>query len=128
MSFSYTVKTQKAMNDVIEEITSNLTKIKFGVLGTLDFKEIFAKKGIDFPNEYKLLEVCNPVAAKQALDSDPDIGLLLPCTIAIYEKDDENYISLARPTVLLSVAQNTGLEAMGKEIESKLIKVIDDSK
>ena len=116
------------MNDVIEEITSNLTKIKFGVLGTLDFKEIFGKKGIDFPNEYKLLEVCNPVAAKQALDSDPNIGLLLPCTIAIYEKNDENYISLARPTVLLSVAQNTGLEAMGKEIESKLIKVIDDSK
>ena len=128
MSFSYTVKTEKAMNDVIEEITSNLTKIQFGVLGTLDFKEIFAKKGIDFLNEYKLLEVCNPVAAKQALDSDPNIGLLLPCTIAIYEKNDENYISLARPTVLLSVAQNTGLEAMGKEIESKLIKVIDDSK
>jgi len=128
MSFNYTVKTQKSMDDAIEKIKSNLTKIKFGVLGTLDFKEIFAKKGIDFPNEYKLLEVCNPVAAKQALDSDPDIGLLLPCTIAIYEKDDENYISLARPTVLLSVAQNTGLEAMGKEIESKLIKVIDDSK
>ena len=128
MSFSYTVKTQNATDDVIEEITSNLTKIKFGVLGTLDFKEIFAKKGIDFPNEYKLLEVCNPEAAKQALDSDPDIGLLLPCTIAVYEKDGGNYISLARPTVLLSVAQNTELEAMGKEIESKLIKVIDDSK
>ena len=128
MSFSYTVKTQKAMDDVIEEITSNLTKIKFGVLGTLDFKEIFAKKGIDFPNEYKLLEVCNPVAAKQALDSDPDIGLLLPCTIAVYDRDGQNYVSLARPTVLLSVAQNTDLEAMGKEIESKLIKVIDDSK
>jgi len=127
MSFSYTVKTQKSMDATIEKITSNLTKIKFGVLGTLDFKEIFSKKGIDFPNEYKLLEVCNPAAAKQALDSDPDIGLLLPCTIAIYEKDDENYIGLARPTVLLSVAQNTGLEAMGKEIESKLIKVIDDS-
>jgi len=128
MSFSYTVKTQKSMNDAVEEITSNLAKIKFGVLGTLDFKEIFAKKEIDFPNEYKLLEVCNPVAAKQVLDSDPNIGLLLPCTIAIYEKNDENYISLARPTVLLSVAQNIGLEAMGKEIESKLIKVIDDSK
>lgn len=128
MSFSYTVKTQKAMDEVIEEITSNLTKIKFGVLGTLNFKEIFAKKGIDFPNKYKLLEVCNPVAAKQALDSDPDIGLLLPCTIAVYERDGQNYVSLARPTVLLSVAQNTDLEAMGKEIESKLIKVIDDSK
>lgn len=128
MSFNYTVKTQKSIDKVIEEITSKLSEIKFGVLGTLDFKGIFAKKGIDFPNEYKLLEICNPVAAKQALDSDPNIGLLLPCTIAVYEKDGENYISLAKPTILLSVASNTELESMGKEIETKLIEVIEKSK
>ncbi len=92
MTFNYTVKTQKSIDDVIGEITSNLSEIKFGVLGTLDFKEIFAKKGVDYPHEYKLLEVCNPQAAKQALDSDPNIGLLLPCTIAVYEKDGENHI------------------------------------
>ena len=128
MSFNYTVKTQKNIDDVIEQITSNLSEIKFGVLGILDFKGIFAKKGIDYPHEYKLLEICNPQAAKQALDSDPNIGLLLPCTIAVYEKDGENYISLAKPTVLLSVASNTELESMGKEIEEKLIEVMENSK
>ena len=125
MTFNYTVKTQKSIDKVIEEITSNLLEIKFGVLGTLDFKEIFAKKGVDYPHEYKLLEVCNPQAAKQALDSDPNIGLLLPCTIAVYEKDGENHISLAKPTILLAVSSNTDLESLGKEIEGKLIKVID---
>ncbi len=128
MSFSYTVKTQKNIDDVISVITSKLSEIKFGVLGTLDFKEIFAKKGIDYPHQYKLLEICNPVAAKQALDSDPNMGLLLPCTIAIYEKEGEHYISLAKPTVLLAVASNTELENMGKDIESKLIQVIENSK
>lgn len=128
MTFNYTVKTQKNIDEVIEEITSKLSEIKFGVLGTLDFKEIFVKKGIDYPHEYKLLEVCNPQAAKQALDSDPNIGLLLPCTIAVYEKDGENYISLAKPTTLLAVASNTELESMGKEIEAKLIEVIENSK
>ena len=128
MTFNYTVKTQKNIDEVIEEITSKLSEIKFGVLGTLDFKEIFAKKGIDYPHEYKLLEVCNPQAAKQALDSDPNIGLLLTCTIAIYEKEGEHYISLAKPTVLLAVASNTELESMGKEIEEKLIEVIKNSK
>jgi uncharacterized protein (DUF302 family) len=125
LTFNYTVKTQKNIDGVIGEITSKLSEIKFGVLGTLDFKGIFAKKGIDYPHEYKLLEVCNPQAAKQALDSDPNIGLLLPCTIAVYEKDGENYISLAKPTTLLAVASNTELESMGKEIEAKLIEVID---
>ncbi len=128
MGFSYTVKTQKNIDDVIEEIKTKLSEIKFGVLGTLDFKEIFAKKGVDYPHDYKLLEVCNPQAAKKALDSDPDIGLLLPCTIAIYEKGGENYISLAKPTALLSVASNAELESMGKEIEEKLVRVINNSK
>ena len=128
MSYHYTIKTQRTIDNVIKDITTSLSEIKFGVLGTLDFKGIFAKKGINFPNEYKLLEICNPQAAKQALDSDPNIGLLLPCTIAIYEKDGQNYISLAKPTVLLAVAQNTELESMGKEIETKLIEVIQKSK
>ena len=128
MTFSYTVKTQKNIDDVIEEIKSKLSEIKFGVLGTLDFKEIFAKKGVDYPHSYKLLEVCNPQAAKQALDSDPEIGLLLPCTIAIYEKNGENHISLAKPTSLLSVASNEELESMGKEIEEKLVEIINNSK
>lgn len=128
MTFNYTVKTKKNIDDVIEQITSNLSKIKFGVLGTLDFKEIFAKKGIDYPHEYKLLEICNPQAAKQALDSDPNIGLLLPCTMAIYEKDGENYISLAKPTTLLAVVSNTELESMSKEIETKLIEIIENTK
>ena len=128
MSFSYTVKTQKNIDDVITEITSKLSEIQFGILGILDFKEIFAKKGIDYPNEYKLLEICNPQAAKQALDSDPNIGLLLPCTMAVYEKGGENFISLAKPTVLLAVASNTELESMGKDIEAKLIEVIEKVK
>jgi len=128
LTFDYSVKTQKNIDAVIAEITSKLSEIKFGVLGTLDFKEIFAKKGVDYPHQYKLLEVCNPQAAKQALDSDPAIGLLLPCTIAVYEINGDNFISLAKPTELLSVASNVELEYMGKEIETKLIQVIDDVK
>ncbi|KEQ56412.1 hypothetical protein AAA799E16_01511 [Marine Group I thaumarchaeote SCGC AAA799-E16] len=128
MAFDYSVKTQKNIDDVISEITTKLSEIKFGVLGTLDFKEIFAKKGVDYTHQYKLLEVCNSQAAKQALDSDPVIGLLLPCKIAVYEKNGDNFISLAKPSELLSVASNSELESMGKEIETKLIRVIDDVK
>jgi len=128
MTFNYTVKTQKNIDDVVAEITSKISEIKFGVIGTLDFKEIFAKKGIDYPNEYKLLEVCNPQAAKQALDSDPKLGLLLPCTIAVYENSGEKFISLATPTELLAVVSNMELEEMGNEIESKLSDVIENSK
>ena len=128
MDFNYTVKTSKSFDKIIQDLTSGLSEIKFGVLGTLDFKEIFQKKGIEFDKKYKLLEVCNPIAAKQVLESNPDLGLLLPCTIAVYEKNGENYVSLAKPTSLLSMSSNTQLTNLGKEIESKLIQVIEKMK
>ncbi|MDE1812620.1 MAG: DUF302 domain-containing protein [Thaumarchaeota archaeon] len=127
-SFSYTVKTLKTINQTVDDITASLKEVGFGILGTLNFKEILQKKGLDFKDEYRLLEVCHPGAAKQALESDPEIGLLLPCTIAIYQKNNENYISLAKPTSLLANIPNTGLEKFGEEIEQKLVHAIEKVK
>jgi uncharacterized protein (DUF302 family) len=128
LNFNYTVKTQKSIEQAIQDLTSSLSAIQFGVLGTLDFKSIFEKKGIEFDHEYKLLEICNPVAAKQVLESNLNLGLLLPCTIAVYEKNHETHISLAKPTSLLSVASDTKLSELGKEIETKLVGIIDKVK
>ena len=126
--FSYTVKTLKTINQAVEDITSSLKEVGFGVLGTLNFKEILQKKGLDFKDEYILLEVCNPSAAKQALESNPEIGLLLPCTIAVYQKNNENWISLAKPTSLLANINDRQLDKFGEEIEHKLIQAIEKVK
>ncbi|GKS67624.1 hypothetical protein YTPLAS73_11710 [Nitrosarchaeum sp.] len=128
MSFAHTVKTQKDIEDAITTLTEGLKEIGFGVLETLDFKKILSEKGLEFADNYKLMEVCNPNLAKQVLEANPDLGLLLPCTIAVYQKDNENYISLARPTSLLSMASEDNLKFSGKEIEDNLIKVIEKSK
>ena len=128
MDFTHTVKTQKNIDDVIVELTENLKGIGFGVLETLDFKKILTEKGLEFSDNYKLMEVCHPNLAKQALEANPDLGLLLPCTIAVYQKDDENFISLARPTSLLSMASEQNLKFSGEEIGNGLIKIIENTK
>lgn len=128
MSFSFTVKTKKSIDETIKSLIEELKDIGFGVLEILDFKKILSEKGVEFPNNYRLMEVCNPNLAKQVLDVNPDLGLLLPCTIAVYQKDNENYISLARPTFLLSIASEQNLKFSGEEIEDNLIKIIDSVK
>lgn len=128
MNFTYTVGTEKDIDQVITNLTDNLKDIGFGVLETLDFKKILEEKGLEFPNNYRLLEVCNPNLAKQVLDANPDLGLLLPCTIAVYQKNNEKYISLAKPTSLLSMASENNLKFSGEEIEDRLIKVIEKSR
>ena len=126
--FSYTVQTLKTINQAVEDITTNLKEVGFGVLGTLNFKDILQKKGLEFKEEYMLLEVCNPSAAKQALESNPEIGLLLPCTIAIYQKNNENFISLAKPTALLANICDNRLDKFGQEMEQKLVNAIQKIK
>ena len=128
MSFAFTVKTQKSIEGAIKSLTEDLKEIGFGVLETLDFKKILSDKGLEFSNNYRLMEVCNPNLAKQVLDANPDLGLLLPCTIAVYQKDHENYISFARPTSLLAMASEQNLQFTGKEIENNLIKIIENAK
>ncbi|MBT8251345.1 MAG: DUF302 domain-containing protein, partial [Nitrosopumilus sp.] len=96
MNFSHTVKTQKNIDDTIATLTEDLKEIRFGALEILDFKKILLEKGVDFKDNYRLMEVCNPNLAKQVIEDSPDLGLLLPCTIAVYHKDGENFISLAR--------------------------------
>jgi len=128
MSFAFTVKTQNSIDGAIKSITEGLKGIGFGVLETLDFKKILSDKGLEFSNNYRLMEVCHPNLAKQVLESNPDLGLLLPCTIAVYQKDNENYISLARPTSLLAMASEQSLQFTGEEIENNLIKIIENAK
>jgi len=128
MSFAFTVKTQKSIDDAVTNLTENLKEIGFGVLETLDFKKILSEKGLEFSDDYRLMEVCNPNLAKQVLEANPDLGLLLPCTIAVYQKDDENFISLARPTSLLSMASDENLKISGEAIEDGLIKIIENTK
>ena len=126
MSFSHTVRTSMEIDEAIEKLTTRLKSIDFGVLEILDFQKILTDKGISFRDNYRLLQVCNPNLAKQVLDANPDLGLLLPCTIAVYQKDNENYISLAKPTSLLAMASEKNLTFSGEVIEDSLISIIDN--
>jgi len=128
LSFHYSVKSKKTIDDVVESLTKNLKDVGFGVLGTLDFQKIFQSKGLEFDRKYKLLEVCNPIAAKTVLDSNPELGLMLPCTIAVYDDNGYTVISLAKPTSILSITSDDSFKELGLDIESKLIQSIDKTK
>jgi len=128
LPFHYSVKSEKTIDDVVEILTKNLQEVGFGVLGTLDFQKIFQSKGLEFDRKYKLLEVCNPIAAKTILDSNPELGLMLPCTIAVYDDNGHTVISLAKPSSILSITSDDSFKQLGLDIESKLIQSIEKAK
>jgi len=124
-SFDYTVETSKDIDTIVNDLRNALKEKGFGIMGVLDFKAILKEKGLQFEDEYRLLEVCNPNAAKSALETDRRVGLLLPCTIAVYREKGITKISLLKPTELLKILPHEKLKPLGEEIEPKLRSAID---
>src|SRR5512137_2645192 len=74
-------------DEVLARIPEVLKEEGFGVLTRIDVKATLKEKiGVDF-RRYQILGACNPKFAHQALSMEPSVGVLLPCNLAVYEKD-----------------------------------------
>lgn len=98
----------------------------FGVLTEIDVKETLRKKlDVDF-RPYRILGACAPALAHQALQSEEQVGLLLPCNVIVYEADGEGetVVAILDPRMQLSVADNPELEALGGEVRERMERVL----
>ncbi|MFC1978400.1 DUF302 domain-containing protein [Chloroflexota bacterium] len=111
--------------EVVQKTVDELNKEGFGVLTEIDVKATLKKKlDVDY-GKYVILGACNPPFAYQSLQSEMDIGLLLPCNIIVYEQQDKTYVSAILPTVAMNMVQNEGLREIAEQVEQKLKKVVD---
>lgn len=98
----------------------------FGVLCEIDIKEKLKEKlGVDFAN-YLILGACNPPLAYGALQQEMNIGLLLPCNVVVYEKDNKSFVGAIDAAKMLSVVGNPALTATAEQVNEKLRRVIDN--
>jgi uncharacterized protein (DUF302 family) len=106
-------------------VTVQLQEAGFGVLTRIDLREKFKEKlGIEYP-DYVILGACNPPFAKKALDAEPDIGLMLPCNIILYEDNGDTVISIIKPSLAMGMINNPALADTAREVEKKLATVFE---
>ena len=97
----------------------------FGVLTEIDVKATLkAKLDKDF-RRYVILGACSPPLAHRALETDPSVGLLLPCNVIVYEEVDGSVVAAVDPLGLLGVLDNPVLREVAQEAERRLRRAID---
>ncbi|GEN46686.1 DUF302 domain-containing protein [Alkalibacillus haloalkaliphilus] len=127
--FDYTVTTHKSVDEAVEALTQSLQEVKFGVLWDFDVKETLHQKGFDdFDQTYRILEVCNPKAAKDVLGMEEKVSYFLPCKVVVYESEGTTKIGMPKPTVLLSYIEKEEVTQFAQDIEETMVKAIDQAK
>lgn len=127
MDIKYEIETKKSFNEAVEDLKKSLSENKFGVLWELNFKDKLKEKGLDFESNFKILEVCNPVQAKEVLSRNIEVGYFLPCKVVVYEKGTSVYIGMMRPTELIKMLGNEELTTIAQDVEKVLRSAIDSS-
>ena len=121
-SFSVTVNT--TMDDAEAKVRDALMAEGFGVLTEIDVQKVMKAK-LDLDRKgYKILGACNPNLAHQAIDAEPDIGLLLPCNVLLREEDNgEITVGFMDPVAVLGMGDNAGVKELATTVQGKLKNV-----
>jgi len=125
MNYGFEKTIELSVEDAENKMTGELKQEGFGLVSRINMKEKFRDKlGIEY-KDYLILGYCNPQAAFEAVEVEENIGLLLPCNIAIYSSGNKTVISVIRPTVAMSVVENPSLEPAAEKIERRLKAALD---
>ena len=124
MQYGFSKTVDLPFEQTIERVTEELKKEGFGVLTTIDVKDTLKKKiDVDF-KKYTILGACNPLIAHKALQIEEELGLLLPCNVIVYEKDDITKVSMFDPMLMTDIIENEQMEPIAKEVKEKLQRVL----
>jgi uncharacterized protein (DUF302 family) len=126
MGYGYGRTLELSTRDAIDRVKATLKVEGFGVLCEIDIREKMKEKlGVDF-REYVILGACNPTIAYQSLQTEVNLGLLLPCNVVVYEENGKSVVAAIDAKKMLSIVGNPALETAAGQVNDKLRRAVDN--
>ncbi len=124
--YSFSIKVNAELALVEEKIVAALSDEGFGVLTEIDVQATLKKKlGIE-KRPYKILGACNPHLANQAIEAEPEIGVLLPCNVILRQDENEqNIVTFMDPEAVLTLVDRDDVAELAKEVRARLQRVAE---
>lgn len=114
-------------DEAVTLVKETLQNAGFGIPSEINMSEIFKNKlDVDF-RKYVILGACSPPSALTAVQSEKNIGVLLPCSVVVQEHENgEIEVAAVDPIASMMAVKNNTVQSIAIEIGRKLEQVIDD--
>jgi len=121
VSYYFSKTIQTTFDDALLRVVEELKKEGFGVLVDIDVARTLKEKlDVDF-RPYRILGVCNPTFAYQALQLEDKVGTLLPCNVIVQEIPGVGAeISAVDPVASLQVVENASLDRIATDVRDRI--------
>jgi uncharacterized protein (DUF302 family) len=123
--YAFTTHLDVSYDEALERVSDALKAEGFGVLTSIDVQATLKEKiDVDF-RRYAILGACNPALANRALSSDPQVGLLLPCNVIVYEDEGGGgvTVSIVDPLGMLGDIEAGELGSVADDAHGRLSRV-----
>ena len=125
----YIAESNKSFEQAATDLEASVKNHEFGVLHIHDLGNTLRSKGVDFEEECKVFEVCNPKQAAKVLSTDMRLNMALPCRISVFTEGDKTKIGLIKPERILSaLSDDESLKQTAREVEAMTIQMIEEAK
>ena len=122
--YGFNISLQGDLPSIREQVTAALQQEGFGVLTEIDVAATLKKKLDIERRPYVILGACNPQLANQAINAEPDIGLLLPCNVVLREEEDGSItVGFMDPAAVLALVEHPDIEGLASEVRARLQRV-----
>lgn len=126
MSYTLDKQVRGDFSEVVEQTTAALSEEGFGVLCDIDVQHTFKEKLDEDYRQYRILGACNPSLAHQALETELQLGALLPCNVIVYELENGTVgVSAVDPETLLSLVDDPELDQIATDVRERFDRVLN---
>lgn len=120
----HTYESNKSVLEIVKKIQEVVPTYKFGVQHIHNVKENLAKKDVEFKEECQIVDICSPTLAKQMLEVNMSLSVIMPCSISVYTKDNQTFVAMNSLTQLVDDIEPE-LIFLAKKIQKTLLEIIE---
>jgi uncharacterized protein (DUF302 family) len=115
MVFEEVVALSMPFDEALERTKAALAEQGFGTLTEIDMQATMRAKIDKAMDRYVIVGACNPHLASQALDAEPQIGVLLPCNVVVREAGGQVLVEAMDPGLMATMVDSDDIGPVADE-------------